>query len=128
MGLGVFALFFIARGILTLLTWVSPLLLIATLVINRRVITDYIKWIWNKIKTRWPVGILLAIFSIVGFPLVAAFLFFKALVKNKMDQLQPSDEEATFVPFEELPTDDLDISEPPGKKIEEFSEYEDLFE
>lgn len=102
-----FVLFFLVKGVFTILSFVAPVLLILTAIINYRVITSYVSMLWSLFKKEWWLGILGAILTVVGFPFVSGFLFFKALLLRKVDSIQ---------------------SEMEGRRNDEFIDYEDLSE
>jgi len=134
------ALFFLAKGVFWLLSWVAPILLLATAVIDYNVIVDYIKFLFKLLKENPIVGIIGIVLSVVGFPIVSGFLFLKAIARRginaKMEDIKKQKEEE-FVPYEEV-TDEEDFLELPeiqkapsakgGHKGNDTSEYEDLFD
>ncbi len=81
------ALFFVAQGIFRLLSYISPFLLIATLIINYRVVVDYGRWLVELFQRNPLGGLLGAIFTIIGFPVVSAYLFGKALLMRKINKM-----------------------------------------
>lgn len=131
------ALFYLAKGVFWVLSFVAPILFIATLFINRQVVFDYGKTLIKLVKTNPFVGIVGIVLSFVAFPLVSAFLFGKAMLLKKVGSMrdgmrQKEDEE--FTEYEEVVEDDplvLDDLEPLKEKeiIKESpnSEYDDLF-
>jgi len=132
-------LFFVAKGVFWLLSWVAPILLLATIVIDYKVIVDYGKFLLKLLKENPIVGIIGAILTVVGFPVVSGFLFLKAIarksIKAKMGQFKQEKEEE-FVEFEEV-VDEEDFLELPEMQKASRSkpkgdpasnEYEDLFD
>jgi hypothetical protein len=77
-------LYFLAKGIFTILAWVAPILLILTLVFDYTVIVDYGKFLLKLLKENPLFGILGIILTFVGFPVVSGFLFFKAYARKKL--------------------------------------------
>ncbi|MBP6566265.1 MAG: hypothetical protein KA270_03800, partial [Saprospiraceae bacterium] len=73
------ALFFLAKGVFWLLSWVAPILLIITLIIDYTVVTDFFKFVWKLLKENTIMGILAVLLVVFGYPIVAGYLFFKAL-------------------------------------------------
>ncbi len=128
--LALFALYYIAKGIFWVLLWVSPVFLILTLVIDYKVVLNYLKWLGDKVQ-RTPIsGILMGALTIFGFPVVAAFLFFKAYGQyrlkkytsqfqdqmggfNPQGQSKPNDE---FVEYEEIKEEPISL---PRQKVEQ---------
>jgi uncharacterized BrkB/YihY/UPF0761 family membrane protein len=127
------ALYFIAKGIFTVLTWAAPVLLILAIVFDYTVITDYGKFIINLFKQKPLYGIIASILSIVGFPIVSGFLFFRAYARKSMKSYQKS-KEPKFDEYEEITKKSTEEeflelrrleSKNPAKKNE--SEYDNLF-
>lgn len=117
-------LFWVAKSVLSLLSWASPVLFLAAIVINYRVVIGYGKWLLASLKRNPIFGIAAILFSVLGFPLVSIFLLLRAIatrgVANPMDDTQ-------FSPYEEVEEDFLDIS-----KIKEYekrvdNDYNDVF-
>ena len=77
-------LFFLARGVFQLLSYAAPFLLVATLIINYRVVVSYGRWLINLLQRNPLGGLLAVILTLVGFPVVSAFLFIKALFLRKL--------------------------------------------
>jgi hypothetical protein len=127
------ALFFIAKGIFTVLSWAAPVLLILTAVFDYTVITDYGKFIVNLFKQNPLWGILAAILTVVGFPIVSGFLFFRAYARKSLKSYQKS-QEPKFEAYEEIKEDKeeefLDLKrldKPKPSPKSNSSEYDNLF-
>lgn len=132
------ALYYIAKGVFWVLTWVSPVLLIATLVIDYQVVLDYLKMLWNMILRTPIMGILAAALSVFGFPVVILFLFGRAwfgyyLRKKQKEQAdffqrfkEQQQQEEEFVQYEEIIDNRLDDSEiePPFEPEKEKKKWE----
>ncbi len=119
-------LFYVARGIFTLLAWAAPVLLILTLIIRHQVILSYGKMVLNLLKKNPLMGVVAIILTIIGFPIVAFALFGKALLDRKIDKLGDLREEAykdEFVEYEELEDDSLQL---PDMEKPARSDYDDL--
>jgi len=82
--LAVMAIFWIAKGIFTILSYLTPVLLIATLIIDHNIIINYGKWIGGLLKNNLPYGIGAILFTIVASPVVAVYLFGKAMLKRQV--------------------------------------------
>lgn len=94
---------FFLKSIFAVLSFVAPVLLIATLFLNFNVIKDYGKFLMHTLKTNTGLGILYGIGTFIAFPLVIAYLFSKALITRQ-------------------------IGKRFGKKEEKFDDYEDVTE
>ncbi len=77
-------LYYLFKGIFWVLSWVAPVLLVATLIINYKVVLNYIQFVLGLFRTNILLGLLLSIFTFVGFPIVAAGLFFVAVSQRKV--------------------------------------------
>ncbi len=128
------AMYFIVKYTLIALTVAAPLLLIATLIIDRSVVFNYIKWIGSTLKTNPLLGIGAILFTIFGYTLVFPFLFAKALLKKKFKQARQeyeNEHQGELIDFEELetkPKNEKPLELPQLKKQAKGSEYDQLFE
>lgn len=143
-------LFYIAKGIFTILAYLTPVLFIATLIINHQVVIDYGKMLYNTLKNNPLMGIIGIGLTFIGFPIVAFFLFGKSLMLRKVNKLKeefqsqfdPNYQNQTkeeFVNFEEVDSTiineetPIEIKRPvleintPVKKKDDSSKYDDLF-
>lgn len=100
-----YGLTILAWGAFKLLIYIAPVFFIAAAFINYRV---YIS-LWKKIVTRFKSsilsGITFVLLLVVGFPLVSLYLFFKALLTNKIEKMQKnfnSRSSESFTNFEEV--------------------------
>lgn len=129
-------MFFILRGIFIVLTWVAPVLLIAAFVIDRSVVINYVKWLGSLVKSNPMMGVAAILLSLVGYIGVFPFLFFKALFKKKIKDVQrkyEQEQQGELIDFEEIESkknsDILDL--PPmqrQEKSQKQSEYDKLFD
>lgn len=129
-------LFFLAKGMFWLLSWVAPILLIITLILDYTVVTDFFKFIWKLLKENTIMGILSVFLVIFGYPVVAGFLFFKAIgkrsLKNAYEKVEK--EKNTFTEYEEVTKDDDSFLElpplhkrPEAHKQSKSNEYDEMF-
>jgi hypothetical protein len=128
------AVFWLARGIFTILAWLAPILLIATLIIDYRIILNYGKWILHQLKTNTLVGVGMSLLTVLGFPIVSFFLFGKALLKRKMKSLESSyraERAESYSDFEIVDEDVPTLELPPLERKREktsYDDYEQLFD
>ncbi len=136
------ALFFIARGIFTILSWVAPVLLILALIFDYKTIIDYGKWLGRLVQKDILMGIGAIVLTVVGFPVIAGFLFFKALLRRKVGQVKRNMEEKVegqYIEFEEVDSTPYEPMELPPLRSEQpepqpeprqkpKNDYDDLFE
>lgn len=138
----IYMLFLTVKGVWSILAFLAPILFIAALIVNRHVVFDYGKMLLNTIKTDTPRGIIYSVLSFIGFPLVSAFLFVKAMSLRKINQMTGRTgssrmKEDKYDDYEEVVEDDEDFLELPEleidkqastKKTQSRNDYEDLFE
>ena len=124
-------LFFLVKGFFTILYWISPVLLVITLILNYRIVADYVIGIFNTFQTDVLMGIVKIVFSILCYPLVIGWLFAKALLYRKVDKLKQEfnnqvkqQQTEEFVDFEELSSDIKD-SEPQKPTIFELPKIDE---
>lgn len=92
----------------TLALWLMPVLLIATFIINRELIFNYVRGIRNLYKRNKTMGIIAGGLSILGSPLVTLFLFGQAMLLRKVDKAQAKEQEkknakfGEYIEYEEL--------------------------
>jgi hypothetical protein len=98
-------LFFIARGIFKLLSFVAPILLIAAAIIDHTVIVGYVHWLVKLLKRNVLIGLGAIVLSIVGFPVVSAFLLGRALMNRKVKSMERQsrvERDGELIDYEEL--------------------------
>jgi len=105
-------LYFMMRGIFTILAWAAPFLLIAAVLINYKTIINFGKWLYRLIRGNPIVGIVAVVLCVFGFPVVSGFLFGKSLLDRKMrlllEEQEPRDE---FIDYEEISNDPLKLKQ-----------------
>lgn len=127
--IGFFLLFFwIARGVFQLLSYAAPVMLVVTLIVRYQVVTEFAKWLWSKVKSEPMVGILYVLLTAVGFPIVSAYLLFKALASRRLDQVREAYENqyerpVEYTEYEVIEDHYLDIN-----SEEDLNKYEKLFD
>ncbi len=122
---------------------VAPILFIATLIINHKVVLSFGKWFLNLFKTNILYGVGVGVFTFFMYPFVAGFLLIKALFLKKVGQIQSQaqggaePEQGDFAEYEELEVEEPEILELPTienapktrnpEKPEIENQYDDLF-
>lgn len=104
-------IFFVARGVFRLLTWLAPFLFIATLILDYRVVLNYGKYLYRTLNRNAFWGIVMTFLTIIGFPLVIAFLFGKALLFKRVEKAEKDmedDVKGEYIPYEEVEEDKED--------------------
>ena len=125
---------FFVKGIFSILSFVAPILFIITLFIKSSVILDYGKFIINTFKDNAGMGLLYGIGTVVGFPLVIAYLFFKAItlyqIEKRLGKKQPKFAEYEEVEEQEVDDEDFldlpEIEKAEPIKRSSSNEYDDL--
>jgi hypothetical protein len=113
-------LYYLATGIFKILTFLTPFMLIAALVIDYRVVLNYGKWLLNTLSTDLLKGLGMVLLMIFGYPIIAGYLLLKAVVSKKLQSVQADFEERSKpqyanyeeVDLEEMPYEDLSDEKP----------------
>lgn len=117
-------LFWVAKSVLKLLSFVAPVVFLAALVINYKVVLGYGKWLIGSLKRNPIFGIAAILFSIVGFPVVSIFLLLRALATRGLANPM---KDTAFTPYDEVQEDFLDLSEVKEYEKKVDNNYNDVF-
>jgi len=124
---------FAVKGIYNILYFVAPVLFIATLFMKGSVFVDYAKFIGKTFQENPGKGILYGLGTFIGFPLVLAYLFVKALTMYQFEKRFGKKEGEKYSEYEEVveEKEDEDFLELPEiEKAEPLkksnNEYDDL--
>ena len=101
-------LFMLARFVFRILAFLSPIMLIAALVIDYTVVTDYLKWVRNTFRRDAIAGVIIGILSVIGFPVLSGYFLARALLKKQVKKAKAEYErrrDGDLVEYEELETD-----------------------
>lgn len=128
-------LFFIAKGVFTVLAWIAPVLIILALLINYRTVLNYLKFMLGLLQRNPVGGIIGILLSFFGFPILAGVLFGKSILDRKVKKLNEAyqaEKDGEFVEFEEIikPERETKLDLPPMEKqapVKKDNQYEDLF-
>ncbi len=131
-------LFYLAKFVFTILWWVSPIMFIASLIIDHTVFINFLKWI-RKVFQRSPLlGIGIPVLSIIAFPLFALYLLLRAVLRKKAREIEEKvirHREGEAADYEELDSHTLDLPprrtdtpRPQPRIRKEGEEYDDFFE
>ena len=130
-------LYFIAKGLFSLLAWLAPVLLIGAAIINYKVIVNYGLWLINLLKSNLIMGIGAVLLTVFGFPVIAGFLFAKALLYRKVGQMKKqheTKEHGELIEYEEIKEEPIvplelpRIEKQPQQPRRERNDYEQLFD
>ncbi len=140
-----YLLFKLAAFAFRILWYAAPFLLIATLIINRKVVIDYIRLISGLFKRNTLWGGAAIAFTVIAFPLVSLYLFGKAMMIKRAQEAgeyvdnnpgadtgRSSYRESDLVDYEELESRPLDLPAPqrptpPPPDGGSDGKYDDLF-
>ena len=133
------ALYYVAKGVFTLLMWLTPVLLVAALIIDYRSVVGFVKWIGSLFQRNAILGVVVALLAVVLYPLTSGFLFVKALASKKIRSVREDfarRRDGEFVQHEEMssrPTRlDLNAPLPERRRTNdnrtEEADYEELFD
>ncbi len=86
-------MFFVAQGVYLILMYLSPVLLIAAILLDYKVILSYGKWLINKFKSNAISGVTWTLLTVFGFPFVSALLCFRAWASYSTKGLSGNEKE-----------------------------------
>ncbi len=132
--------FFLFKGLFWILNLVAPVLLIATLIMDYTVVTDFVKFLIKLLKDNPLFGIVAIVLSLVAYPFTAGFLFFKMMGRRAIKKMQEQhkgmnanrddvndvDDEG-FADYEEIETlelPDIEVQKPKGRN----NDYDQMFD
>ena len=130
-----FGLFFLAKGLFTILSYLTPILLILALIIDYTVVVNYGKMILKHLRENIGLGIVILLVTIFAYPFVAAYLAGKAFLTKRLKSYEANfntEREEEFTPYEDITEEVLDL--PPlkekatTKSTKDSNEYENLFD
>ena len=121
-------LFSVLSGLYRLIAAIAPFLLIAAAIINFQIIKDYVNMVFDKLKNNIPVGLLYVFGSVFLFPLLTAFLFYRAITSDKKKkETKKRKGKGEYIPYEEVKKEDdapLDFD----KMRQQRKSFEELFD
>jgi beta-xylosidase len=98
-------LFYLAKGVFWLLAKAALFFLVGALLLHYPTVLGFGKWLWETLRRQFLLGVFFVALSVLLYPVLFAFLFFRALVNRKVSKLEESirrEQEGEFVDFEEL--------------------------
>jgi hypothetical protein len=106
-------LFVVLRGIFNLLYFLAPVMLIATLIIDYKVVLRYIKQLGGLFTTNPIYGIGATALTFFFYPVIFLVLLFRAITGRRLKQFEGEsiDREDDYVDYEELDSEPLDLDE-----------------
>lgn len=126
-------IYYLIKGAYYILGIIAPILLIATLIIDHKVVTNYLKFLLNSLKLRPLMGLIYIFLTIVGAPFLAGFLFFKAWMTRLLNKyVDEQTTEQVYTDYEEVLEEEdffiLPEIEEPRQAERKNNNYEDLFD
>lgn len=97
--------YFLARGIFWILTVVAPVLLILAAIFDVKVIVNFVKWVGRLYKKDILMGLGVTLLSVIGYPVLFAILFGRAVFSKKVKDARKAYEnqqQGEFVEYEEV--------------------------
>jgi hypothetical protein len=112
-------LFFLVTSLFKILYYLSPLLLLLTLIFDYKVVVRYGKMIGRFFKKNWLYGLLLAVLTVLVFPIVTGGLFVNAFMNWRVKRAQkrygtstPESGKAKYTDYELIEgEEELDLEE-----------------
>ena len=122
-----FVFWFIKNIIFKILYLIAPVLFIAALVMNYKVVWGYIIWLFNSIRNKPLFGLAATAISIIGYPFVGAYLAIRAYQLRGATFSSKKSADGEYIRYTEVENEDfLDISKEKQKASEMKTDYEDL--
>ncbi len=131
-------LFYLARGIYIVLSWATPVLLIAAAVLDYKVFIRFGKYVIRLLQGSPLLGVLVVVLSVVALPLLAAILFFQALASHQAGRIRREIErrnQGEWAEYEEVEIVDVEpprVARPEPEKRparpDDAADYEQLFD
>lgn len=115
LGVVLLGLFFVANLIFKLLYFIAPVLLIITLIVDYKVLTNFFKWIGALFSKNMLLGLAAGLASVAFYPVTIGILFGRAMFNRKINQVRKEYEEETmqrdgqYVDFEEVPEQPMEL-------------------
>jgi hypothetical protein len=117
------SIFWIAKSVFKLLSFIAPVILLAAIIVNYRVVLGYGRWLLDSLKRNPFFGIVAILFTFFAFPLVSIFLLIRALSSKGVI----SKERRSFDKYEEVDDDFMDLSDLKKQKTKLDNDYNDVF-
>lgn len=129
----ILAIYYISSLVFKLLYFISPVLLVATLIIDYKVVVNFGKWLISLIKRNTVLGIGATLLSLVAYPITSVFLLGSALFKRKVNQVRTNyqmQKEGELVDFEEIESrpSKLELPDLEKRAQQKDNGYEQLFD
>ena len=116
-------LYFLVTSLFKILYFLSPLLLLLTLIFDYQVVVKFGKMILRLFKRNWLFGILVSVLSILAFPIVTGGLFINAFMNWRIKRAAKKrgfpirEEKDRFSKYEIIEEEGLDLDDQEKVKI-----------
>ena len=117
--------FYILKGLFYVLWWAAPALFVLALIINWRAVADTGKDFLDLLGRNPVAGLIAGVLGVIGFPVLALYLFLRALGYTQPKPFDPTMQgnrqappEEEFVEFEELESRPKYVHEEPEEPEE----------
>ena len=116
-------LYFLVTSLFKILYFLSPLLLLLTLIFDYQVVVKFGKMILRLFKRNWLFGILVSVLSILAFPILTGGLFVNALMNWRLKRAARKggfpirEEKDRFSKYEIIEEEGLDLDDQEKVKI-----------
>lgn len=107
-------LIYVAQFIMRILWLLTPLLIIAVLIMDYKVVWNYIQWLGAVTKRNTLGGVVLILLSLLGLPLVSVFLLGKILLRRQLKSMEEESRnrrEGQLIDYEEIESEPLDLDQ-----------------
>ncbi|WP_235297240.1 hypothetical protein [Portibacter marinus] len=119
-------LFVLLRGIFKLLYFLAPVMLIVTLILDYKVVINYIKQLGSLFARNPLYGVGATALTFFFYPIVFAILLFRAFAGRQRKRFIGESEartETDFVEYEEIDDEPLDLDEFGKVKEKRYDDY-----
>lgn len=118
-----FGAFFFFRLLFRLLYFIGPVLLLIALILDHKAVLGYIGWLRKLFQRDAAMGVIAALLSILGYPIVSVILLGRILLNKKVNSIQQEMEKrrnGELIDYEELESRQLppiprEMKQEPGK-------------
>ncbi|MCB0704124.1 MAG: hypothetical protein KDC34_02400 [Saprospiraceae bacterium] len=128
-------IFFLARGVFWLLSVAAPVLLVLAAIFDYKVIVNFVKWVGSIYKRDILMGIGITILSVIGYPVLFAILFGRALFSHRVKAAKKAYEQrqqGELTEFEEVRDPEPPLILQPKEQKKEAqrpsSDYDQMFD
>jgi len=118
------AMYYIIRGFFFVIYWAAPLLVLAVLIIDYRLLLNHFKKLFVRIRREPASGVLWLIVNILALPLVALWLLIVGLFNRKVKKAENEirrQREGEYVDYVEIKEDRTELLQDPNDRPQKDS-------